>query len=106
RTGPDLQHLFLPGESDRLQVPGLNVRLGDRLATADGKCRVLVGIVPYARGNEKVARHLRHGMQHGEAPDALLPERLHQAGAVAAKAVARSRTGHSRFQLRTVSMSA
>jgi hypothetical protein len=69
RSRTDVQHALVALERQRLADPGDHVRLGDRLAEPDRQGRVVVGAVANLLGDEKLARHSLHRLEHSLVDD-------------------------------------
>src|SRR6266550_7371648 len=64
RSAADVEHLLASGQPERLGDPRDHVRLRDRLPVADRKRGVRVSAVLFPIGDEELARHTLHGVQH------------------------------------------
>src|SRR5688572_7200174 len=81
RAGSNLQHLFFSSELEKLEVPGVNRWLRDRLAIADRERRIFVGAVPDSCWNEQMTRYRVDCMQDREVPDSLLLQGFNETAA-------------------------
>src|SRR6266568_4653683 len=84
-SGAHLEHALFAVEMQELEILGVDRWLGDRLAAADGKRRVLVRLVPQSGRNEKVTRCHLERAENREIIDASRANRLDEAMPGAAK---------------------
>jgi hypothetical protein len=64
RSGSYFQNFVRGSKCESFQHAGDDIGLRDGLTFADGQRMILIGLMPVRFGNELVARHTQHGVEH------------------------------------------